>query len=73
MKIIDKSKIKEEILLQSTYLQTGVALDYSPFVTKILYVFQNKANIYIVMEYVPGQDLYYYLFEEAKKNKTFSE
>lgn len=62
MKIIDKSKIKEEILLQSPYLQTGVALDDSPFVTKILYVFQNKTNIYIVMEYIPGQDLYYYLY-----------
>lgn len=73
MKIIDKSKIKEESLLQSSYLQTGILTDDNPFVVKILHVSQNKANIYIVMEYVPGLDLYYYLYEEAKKDKAFSE
>jgi serine/threonine protein kinase len=62
MKIIDKSKIKEESLLQSSYLQTGILTDDNPFVAKILHVSQNNLNIYIVMEYVPGLDLYYYLY-----------
>ena len=74
MKIVDKSKIKEENLLQSSYLCTSILADDNPFIVKILHVSQNKLNIYVVMEYIPGRDLYFYLIrEEEDKKRRFSE
>lgn len=64
MKIVQKNKIKEQNLLQNTELQTIVLTDDNPFIVKILHVSQNKLNIYIVMEYIAGRDLYYFLMEE---------
>ena len=74
MKIVEKAKIKEENLLQSTYIHTGIVADDNPFIVKILHVSQNRINIYIVMEYIPGRDLYFYLTQEEEEQKRkFSE
>ena len=64
MKIIEKAKLKEDILLQSKSLETLIVSEDSPFIVKIFNTSQNTNNIYILMEYLPGRDLYYYLFEE---------
>ena len=61
MKIVEKAKIREENLLQSNFIQVGILNEDNPFIVKILHVSQNKKNIYIVMEFISGRDLYYYL------------
>ena len=40
------------------------------FLVSIKETFQNKQNIYIIMEYLPMGDLYFYL---RKKEVTFTE
>lgn len=64
MKIIDKKQIKEKNLLQTDYIEKVICTSNNPFLVRILNTFQNEHKIYIVMEYVDGGDLYYYLAHE---------
>ena len=58
MKIIDKRKIKEFNVLQCELIKTISVMEL--FVT-IRETFQNENKIYIVMEYLPRGDIYFYL------------
>lgn len=71
MKIVEKEKIKEENLLQSSYLQNQIVAQDNPFIVKVYHVSQNSKNIYILMEYIERRDLYYYLFEEMEEKRMF--
>jgi serine/threonine protein kinase len=64
MKIIDKKQIKEKNLLQTDYIEKVICTSDNPFLVRMLNTFQNQHKIYIVMEYVDGGDLYYYLSHE---------
>jgi serine/threonine protein kinase len=44
-------------------------IGHPDFLVGIVETFQNKANIYIIMEYLPMGDLYFYL---RKKEIAFS-
>lgn len=61
MKIIDKSQIKEKNLLQTDLIEKMLCHVPNPFLVEVVHTFQNSHKIYIVMEYVEGGDLYYYL------------
>lgn len=61
MKIIDKSRIKEKNLLQTDLIEKVLCQAHHPYLVNVIYTFQNPHKIYIVMEYVEGGDLYYYL------------
>ena len=67
MKIIDKRKIKEFNVLQCQLIRKISVQEL--FVT-IRETFQNENKIYIVMEYFPRGDIYFYL---KRKEFMFSE
>jgi serine/threonine protein kinase len=67
MKIIDKKKISELNVMQCELLGK---IGRQEFLVGIRETFQNQANIYLVMEYLPMGDLYYYL---RRKDFTFPE
>lgn len=58
MKIIDKRKIKEFNVLQSERIRK---ISENTLFASIRETFQNENKIYIVMEYMPRGDIYYYL------------
>ncbi len=58
MKVIDKSKIKEVNVLQCKLIEQ---IDNKDFLVTIRETFQNQNNIYIIMEYLPKGDIYFYL------------
>lgn len=41
-----------------------------PFIVNMLYAFQNKENLYLVMDLMPGGDLRYHLGREKKFNES---
>jgi serine/threonine protein kinase len=62
MKIIEKIKIKEFNVLQSNIIQK---ISENDLFVKIRETFQNETKIYIVMEYLPRGDIYYYLKQKT--------
>ena len=67
MKIIEKSKIKEFNVLQCELIRKISVQEL--FVT-VRETFQNENKIYIVMEYLPRGDIYFYL---KRKEFVFKE
>lgn len=67
MKIIDKRKIKEFNVLQSERIRK---ISENPLFSSIRETFQNESKIFIIMEYMPRGDIYYYL---RRKEYIFTE
>lgn len=67
MKIIEKAKIREFNVMQSELLSQ---MGRQEFLVATRETFQNQTHIYLVMEYLPKGDLYYYL---RKKEVHFPE
>lgn len=67
MKIIEKSKIREFNVLQCELMQR---IGRQDFLVGIRETFQNQSRVYIIMEYLPKGDLYFYL---RKKEIPFTE
>ena len=70
MKVLDKNTLKEKdyfsyIKLEKQILMT---LDH-PFILKLHYSFQCKANLYLLLDYEGGGTLFYHL----KKKNRFTE
>jgi serine/threonine protein kinase len=42
---------------------------YHPFLINIVYAFQNRENLYLVMDLVSGGDLRYHLIKQTKFNE----
>ncbi|EGR30786.1 protein kinase domain protein [Ichthyophthirius multifiliis] len=69
MKIVKKDKIIERNLKRKMIVEKNVLLkNKNPFLVRLRYSFQSHSKLYLVMEYCPGGELYYYL----AKNKKFS-
>jgi serine/threonine protein kinase len=62
MKIIEKIKIKEFNLLQCQVIKE---ISQNDLFVKIRETFQNEKKIYIVMEFLPRGDIYYYLKQKS--------
>ena len=60
--MIHKNNITEHNLLESHILAD---IRKNPFLTKIIEIKDNGDNIYIVMEYLPKGDLYFYTNKEG--------
>lgn len=51
-------------LLQTDYIEKVLGASHNPFLAQVHSIFQNQQKIYIIMEFVEGGDLYYYLAHE---------
>ena len=70
MKILRKSDLLEHRLMEGTILERNILQKTQhPFIVHLNFAFQTENNIYLVMEYLPGGDIYQLL----KKNIRFSE
>ena len=70
MKILRKADILENRLMEGTILERNMLQKTKhPFIVHLNYAFQTDNKIYLVMEYLPGGDIYHLL----KKNLKFTE
>jgi serine/threonine protein kinase len=70
MKVMKKEDLKKSNLLDNVLLERNILLEARHnFIVRLKYSFQNTTFLYMVMEYIEGGDLYYYL----KKEKRFKE
>lgn len=58
MKIIEKAKIREFNVMQCELVKR---IGRQEFLVGIRETFQNQTHVYIVMEYLPMGELYFYL------------
>lgn len=67
MKIMSKTRIKESNQLLHIYSEKAVMQTVcSPFFVKLYSTFQDERYLYMVMEYVPGGELFTYMRDIAK-------
>ena len=78
IKVIPKSNLQEKNQMRRILTEKNILLQfYNPFVTNFYYSIIGKHNLYLVMEYIPGGDLYSLLQrfgsfdEESAKVYTF--
>ena len=70
MKILKKSVIDEKKQKTHTVTERRVLENAScPFIVKLFWAFQTPAKLYMILEYMPGGELYFHLSKEG----TFSE
>jgi serine/threonine protein kinase len=68
MKILEKTKIKENDLIENSKIERIILSKLSfPFIVDLKYSFQSTTKLYLVTEYVSGGDLY----ELLKSKKCF--
>jgi len=76
MKIMSKDHLlaKETNSKQSVKTERNIlaSLDH-PFVTKLYHAFQTNENLYFIMEYIRGGELYDYLDERMESNTSLNE
>ena len=70
MKTLKKEFIKKrkQIIHTKTEREILEKID-NPFIAKLFFAFQNKENLFIITEYMPGGELFYHIVKE----KYFSE
>lgn len=62
MKVIKKSRVITGNQIAHTLSERAILSNTNhPFIIKMQFAFQDAHNLYIVMEYCPGGDLYYYI------------
>lgn len=67
MKVIKKSKVIQGNQIAHTLSERSVLSNTNhPFIIRMHFAFQDSCRLYIVMEYCPGGDLFFYL-EKYKK------
>ena len=60
MKTIKKAKIKDCDLIEQTMNERKILeLVDSPFIVKLLYSFQTKQKLFLVIDYCPGGEFYF--------------
>lgn len=70
MKVMKKEDLKKSNLLNNVLLERNILLEAKHnFIVRLRYSFQNSIFLYMVMEYIEGGDLYFYL----KKERRFKE
>ena len=70
MKVLDKSRLKERDYLNYIKLERKILMTVDhPFILKLHYSFQCKANLYLMLDYEGGGTLFFHL----KKKRRFNE
>ena len=70
MKVLDKAILKEKDYFNYIKLERQILMTLShPFILKLNYSFQCKANLYLLLDYEGGGTLFYHL----KKKRRFNE
>ena len=73
LKELSKRIILEENLLELTFKERDILSSlYSPYISNLYCTFQDKENLYIVLDYLPGKDLRFKI-KTLKKNFTEEE
>jgi serine/threonine protein kinase len=58
LKELSKKILLESNLISSTFKERDILCSlYSPYITNLYCTFQDKYNLYIVLDYLPGKDL----------------
>lgn len=68
MKVIKKTAIYENNLKENIVLEKNILenKNHHPFIVTLYYAFQNQKAIYLVMEYLPGGDIFHLLRRQQK-------
>jgi len=62
IKVLDKKNIKKNRQTELTKLERNILKNNkSPFLIKLYYAFQTPTKLFLVIEYCPGGELYFYL------------
>lgn len=70
MKCLDKEQLADKNQILNTKIEREILeINQSPFTVKLFFAFQSKSKVYMVMEYVPGGELFFHL----KKERRFPE
>ena len=73
LKELSKRIILDENLLELTFKERDILSSlYSPYISNLYCTFQDKENLYIVLDYLPGKDLRFKI-KTLKKNFTEEE
>jgi len=68
VKIVDKSKIQQSVLLKVEREITIMKLIEHPNVLQLYDVYESKKNLFLVLEYVGGGELFDYLVQRQRLN-----
>jgi hypothetical protein len=65
MKILKKDFIKKNKQIAHTKIERKILekINY-PFISQLIYAFQNKEKLYMITEYMPGGEMFYHLHKE---------
>ena len=67
LKELSKKILLDSNLISSTFKERDILSSlYSPYITNLYCTFQDKYNLYIVLDYLPGKDLR----EKMRKKKN---
>ena len=62
IKVLDKKSIKKGKQSELTKLERKILKDIrDPFLIRLYYAFQSPTKLFLVIEYCPGGELYFYL------------
>jgi serine/threonine protein kinase len=62
MKILQKKHFNQTSTVENAITEKNVLMKSKhPFVVRLRYSFQDKDNLYYIMDYVPGGELFKYL------------
>ena len=69
-KIMEKEFLIDEELIENTLFECKILQTInSPFILKLINVFQNKTHLFFVLPFIQGGDLYHHM----KTNRIFDE
>ncbi|KAI9483947.1 MAG: kinase-like domain-containing protein [Benjaminiella poitrasii] len=69
IKVFDKGKLSDKPSLTSSFIQEiGImmAIKKHPFIVRINRIFNEAESIYLVLEYVPGGELFHYIRDKVQ-------
>ncbi|KAL9647912.1 hypothetical protein ABK040_008183 [Willaertia magna] len=67
MKVLRKDMIVKENMVSHTKAEKQILQEINhPFIVKLYYAFQTEEKLYLVLQFLPGGELFYHLKEETK-------
>ena len=67
MKVLNKSFVRKYKQIKHTWTERNILEKVNhPFIVKLKYAFQSPKKLFLVMEYCPGGELFFYLSKIGK-------
>lgn len=74
MKVLSKRQIVSQNIVKYAVTERNVlSITQHPFIVKMMYAFQTKRKLFLILEYCPGGDLSEYIEREKKYNHSLFE